>query len=76
MIAPSLVIRPATEADLPAIVALLADDVLGRTREDPRLPLDPAYVSAFRAMAADPNQIQLVAVDDICCQLDGLIHGS
>ena len=61
MTAPSLVIRPATEADLPAIVALLADDVLGRTREDPRQPLDPAYLSAFRAIAADPNQIQLVA---------------
>lgn len=61
MTAPSLVIRPASEADLPAIVALLADDVLGRTREDPRLPLDPAYLSAFRAIAADPNQIQLVA---------------
>lgn len=28
-------IRPASEADLPAIVAMLADDALGATRESP-----------------------------------------
>jgi GNAT superfamily N-acetyltransferase len=58
-----LTIRRATEADLPAIVGMLADDALGRQREDPRLPLDAAYLRAFAAIAADPNQILAVAED-------------
>jgi GNAT superfamily N-acetyltransferase len=56
--------RAATAADIPAIVALLADDDLGRSREDTRLPLDPGYVTAFTAIAADPNQRPLVAETD------------
>lgn len=57
-------IRPATADDLEAIVALLADDDLGRGREDARLPLDPGYLAAYDAIAADPNQMLLVADDD------------
>ena len=56
-------IRPATEADLPAIVALLADDPLGRTREDASVPLDPAYRAAFDAVMANPA-IRLVVLED------------
>ncbi|MEV7592340.1 GNAT family N-acetyltransferase [Streptomyces sp. NPDC089922] len=55
-----LTIRPATEADVPAIVALLADDPLGATRESPD-DLTP-YLSALRRLAADPNQHLVVAV--------------
>jgi GNAT superfamily N-acetyltransferase len=53
--------RRAQPADLPAIVALLASDVLGRQREDASFPLDPHYVDAFQAILADPNQLQMVA---------------
>ncbi|QDL93023.1 GNAT family N-acetyltransferase [Paroceanicella profunda] len=53
-------LRIATEAELPAIVALLADDDLGRGREDTGTPLAPAYLAGFRAIAADPNQELLV----------------
>lgn len=53
-------IRQATPEDLPAIVALLADDDLGKTREAPG---DPCYAEAFAAIAADPNQF-LAVVDD------------
>jgi GNAT superfamily N-acetyltransferase len=56
-----LTVRRAAEGDLPAIVALLADDVLGRTREAPGLPLDPRYAAAFAAIDADPNQYLAVA---------------
>lgn len=56
--------RPATAADLPAIVALLADDGLGAGREDPSLPLAPGYRAAFAAISADPNQLLAVAVED------------
>ncbi|WP_424212784.1 GNAT family N-acetyltransferase [Streptomyces sp. BI20] len=54
-----LLIRPAVEADLPAVVAMLADDTLGASREDPS-DLAP-YRRAFLALAADPNQHLVVA---------------
>lgn len=53
--------RRAAAADLPAIIALLADDVLGAGREDPSDPPNPAYVAAFAAIEADPNQLLAVA---------------
>ncbi|MGG2461840.1 GNAT family N-acetyltransferase [Streptomyces sp. RGM 3693] len=57
-----LEIRRATEADLPAIVAMLADDPLGATRESPD-DLTP-YRAAFAALDADPNQHLVVADRD------------
>lgn len=54
--------RQAIPADLPAIIALLADDILGQQREDPGSPPNPRYVDAFEAILADPNQLQAVAV--------------
>ena len=57
-------LREATAADLPSIVGLLADDDLGRTREDARAPLDPRYLAAFAAMKRDPNQRLVVAEQD------------
>jgi len=55
-----LTIRPAVIADLPAIVALLADDPIGATRESPD-DLTP-YEQAFARLAADPHQHLVVAV--------------
>jgi GNAT superfamily N-acetyltransferase len=55
-----LVIRPATEDDVPAIVALLADDPLGAQRESPG-DLAP-YLSALRRLSNDPLQHVVVAV--------------
>jgi ribosomal protein S18 acetylase RimI-like enzyme len=66
----TVVFRQATETDLPAIVGLLADDSLGRTREEASLPLDPGYVSGFHAVASDPNQLLSVA------ELDGQVVGT
>lgn len=51
-------IRRATRADVPGIVAMLADDELGAGRERQG---DPAYLTAFDAVAADPNQLLVVA---------------
>lgn len=53
--------RPATAADVAAIVGLLADDQLGAAREDASLPLDERYIRAFDAIDRDPNQMQVVA---------------
>jgi GNAT superfamily N-acetyltransferase len=57
---PALLIRDAVPGDLPAIVAMLADDMLGRAREAG--PVDAAYVEALAAINAEPNSRQLVAV--------------
>lgn len=53
-------IDEATIDDLEEVVALLADDVLGATRETSPPPLDPCYVRAFEAIAADPLHSLLV----------------
>ncbi len=61
-----IVFRTATRADLAAIVALLADDPLGREREAAGASpaaVDARYVAAFDAIAADANQ-QLVVVTE------------
>ncbi|MBD0691070.1 GNAT family N-acetyltransferase [Streptomyces sp. CBMA123] len=55
-----LTIRRAIEADLPAIVAMLADDLLGATRETPD-DLTP-YRTAFARIDGDPQQHLVVAV--------------
>lgn len=57
----TIVFRSALFDDVPAIVALLADDPLGSQREKLATPLDARYVAAFRAIEADTNQ-QLVVV--------------
>lgn len=61
MSAPSPQFRRAGAADLPAIVALLADDTLGSHREDPAVPPNPRYVTAFQAIDRDFNQLLAVA---------------
>ncbi|MFE6334044.1 GNAT family N-acetyltransferase [Streptomyces sp. NPDC057806] len=54
-----LEIRPATADDVPAIVALLADDPLGAQRESPD-DLTP-YMAALDRLSRDPNQRLMVA---------------
>ncbi|MEW2396539.1 GNAT family N-acetyltransferase [Streptomyces sp. NPDC046862] len=55
-----LEIRPAVTADVPVIVAMLADDPLGAQRESPD-DLTP-YLVALERISADPNQHLVVAV--------------
>jgi GNAT superfamily N-acetyltransferase len=55
-----LEVRPAALTDIPAIVAMLADDPLGTQRESPD-DLAP-YHAAFRRLADDPNQHLVVGV--------------
>ncbi|MET8674546.1 GNAT family N-acetyltransferase [Streptomyces albidoflavus] len=55
----TLLIRRAEASDVAAIVAMLADDPLGATRESPD-DLTP-YLAAHTRLAADPNQHLVVA---------------
>ena len=56
---PDVAVRRATAADVPAVVALLADDVLGAARESPD-DLGP-YEAAFAEIDRDPQHLLLVA---------------
>ena len=55
---PGLAFRRATAADVPAIVALLADDDIARQRDEGTGHRD--YGAAFAAIDRDPNQVLAV----------------
>lgn len=59
----NLVLRRATRSDLPRLLALLADDRLGKNREGVGSE-DACYAQAFEAIDADPNQHMLVGEQD------------
>ena len=63
-----LTFRDATVADLPAILAMLAEDTIPPGRE--ANPSDPRYLAAFEVIDADPNQHLIAA------ELDGRVVGT
>ncbi|MEV4173885.1 GNAT family N-acetyltransferase [Nonomuraea sp. NPDC049709] len=64
----SLIFRPARREDVPAIVALLADDPLGAAREGD--PGDERYLAAFERIDANPADELIVA------EVDGKVVGT
>jgi ribosomal protein S18 acetylase RimI-like enzyme len=66
----SVTIRRARRDDVGVIVAMLADDALGRARERLEDPLPPSYYRAFEALERDPN-IQLMVAEGA----DGIVVG-
>jgi GNAT superfamily N-acetyltransferase len=60
----SVEFRQANEDDLVAIVALLADDILGAKRERFVQPLPSSYYAAFKAIQRDPNNELIVCTRD------------
>ncbi len=56
-------IRQAEKEDVPAIVQMLANDKLGKLREDYKDPLPDAYYQAFVNIFNDPNQ-ELVVIEN------------
>lgn len=54
-----VIFREAVRADLPAVIALLADDVLGKARDFTEV--DEAYERAFADITADPRNHLIVA---------------
>jgi GNAT superfamily N-acetyltransferase len=58
-----LIFRRATEADVPDIVRMLADDMLGASRESTGAESHRQYLNAFRVVDADANQFLLVVED-------------
>src|SRR5581483_7236943 len=60
-VAVGVIIRRATAKDLARIVALLADDPIGREREDKTAGAETRYRDAFAAIERDPHQLLAVA---------------
>jgi hypothetical protein len=48
-----MIFREATINDLPKIVEMIADDALGKTREEYRIPIPEAYSKAFEDTKTD-----------------------
>lgn len=57
----SISIRPARREDVPAMIAMLADDHLGRARERVEDPLPAVYYQAFERVERDQNLTLVVA---------------
>lgn len=56
--------RKATISDVPAIVEMIADDKLGKTREDFKIPLPDKYYDAYKNINTDSNQELIVVEND------------
>lgn len=59
-----MTIREAKNEDVLSIVEMIADDELGKTRENFQTPLPAAYQEAFDQIKSDPNQELLVVEDE------------
>ena len=56
--------RAATPADLPFIIALIIEDSVIQTGDDPADASHPDYLNALAEIDADPNQEMIVVEDD------------
>lgn len=65
--------RKATINDISKIVEMIADDELGKTREDFRIPLPNEYYGAFENIDADKNQ-ELIVVENENAEIIGTLQ--
>ncbi|WP_109852139.1 GNAT family N-acetyltransferase [Aquimarina sp. AU58] len=65
--------RKATQQDVPLIVQMIANDELGKTRENYQIPLPKEYFEAFTAINADPNQ-ELIVVENNDFEIIGTLQ--
>jgi GNAT superfamily N-acetyltransferase len=59
-----MIFRKATKNDVSAIVEMIADDELGKTRENFQTPLPTEYLLAFENINSDANQELIVVEND------------
>lgn len=65
--------RKATANDLSTIVAMIADDELGKKREGFKNPLPKEYLIAFERIDADENQ-ELIILQDESLEIIGTLQ--
>ncbi len=68
-----MIFRKATIEDLPVIIKMIANDSLGKTRENFTSPLPKAYTEAFKNIDADPNQ-ELIVLENIDSEIIGTLQ--
>jgi len=59
-----MIFRSATKNDVPFIIKMLANDKLGKLRENYQEPLPESYYEAFEIINSDSNQELMVAEND------------
>jgi GNAT superfamily N-acetyltransferase len=65
--------RKAKEKDVSIIVEMIADDELGKTRENFQKPLPIEYIKAFEKINSDENQ-ELMVVEDENSEIIGTLQ--
>lgn len=65
--------RKATRNDVSKIVEMIADDELGKTRENYQIPLPTEYLSAFENIDADKNQ-ELIVIENENSEVIGTLQ--
>ena len=65
--------RKATKNDVPEIVEMIADDELGKARENFQIPLPTEYLNAFKKIDADQNQ-ELIVVENENSEIIGTLQ--
>lgn len=60
-----MIFREATREDVPYIVEMIANDKLGKLREDFKDPLPQKYYDAFQNILKDSNQELIVLENDL-----------
>ncbi len=65
--------RKATENDISTLVEMIADDELGKKRENFQNPLPKAYLKAFEKINADENQ-ELIVVENENSEIIGTLQ--
>ena len=65
--------REATDIDITAIVEMIANDELGKTRENFEIPLPKSYYNAYENINADSNQ-ELIVVENEELEIIGTLQ--
>ncbi len=65
--------RKATRNDVSSIVKMIANDALGKLRENYQDPLPTVYYDAFAVIDKDPNQ-ELIVVEDESAKIIGTLQ--
>ena len=68
-----MIFRQAIVNDVIAIVEMIADDELGKTREDFQIPLPNSYYKAFESINVNSNQ-ELIVVENEKYELIGTLQ--
>lgn len=65
--------RSAINQDISEVIKMLADDELGKTRENHRTPLPKEYIDTFENFIADQNQ-ELIVLEDEDNEITGTLQ--